>query len=242
MKVIAMAKILILSANPTDTASLRLDAEVREIQNGLERSRYRDQFEVVIQPALRVEDLRHSLLTQKPEIVHFSGHGLGTDGLALENATGQMQLVSTESLGELFGVLRDAIACVVLNACYTEAQIGAIHQHIDTVVGMNQAIGDRAAIEFARGFYDALGAGLSYAEAYHVGCTTLKFEGIPEALTPVLKTRKQAPPPAGLKPATPLSSMEEVAETNTARVTMVGGDNSNQFNVFNNEGGTVNFR
>ena len=31
--------------------------------------------------------------------------------------------------------------------------------HIDFVVGMKRAIGDEAAIKFAVGFYDALGAG-----------------------------------------------------------------------------------
>ncbi len=37
-------KILILSANPQDTARLRLDKEVREIEEGLKRSKERDQF------------------------------------------------------------------------------------------------------------------------------------------------------------------------------------------------------
>lgn len=31
---------------------------------------------------------------------------------------------------------------------------------------MSQAIGDRAAIEFTVGFYDALGAGRSFEDAY----------------------------------------------------------------------------
>lgn len=235
-----MAKLLILLANPKNTTPLRLSEETREIQHVLERSKYRDQFEVVLQSAVRVEDLRHSLLTEKPQIVHFSGHGGGADGLALENAAGQMQLVSTESLGELFGLLQPTIACVVLNACYTEAQIAAIHQHVDTVVGMNQAIGDRAAIEFARGFYDALGAGESYAQAYRVGCTTLKLESIPEALTPVLKTRMQAQPPALLERATPPESNQPAANP-VGNTTMTAGDNAVQIKDFDNRGGTVNF-
>jgi hypothetical protein len=36
--------ILILSANPKGTNSLRLSEEVREIKEGLKRSRYRDFF------------------------------------------------------------------------------------------------------------------------------------------------------------------------------------------------------
>jgi hypothetical protein len=235
-----MAKLLILLANPRDTAPLRLGEEAREIQNGLERSKYRDQFEVVVQSAVRVEDLRHSLLTEKPQIVHFSGHGYGADGLALEKA-GQLQLVSTEALAELFGLLQGTIACVVLNACYTEAQIAAIHQHVDTVVGMNQAIGDQAAIEFARGFYDALGAGESYATAYQVGCNTLKLEGIPEALTPVLKSRMQAKPPAFMEAIASLPEVEMTAVKAVGSTTMSAGDNAIQINEFDNKGGTVNF-
>jgi hypothetical protein len=80
---------------------------------------------------------------------------------------------------------------VVLNACYSETQAEAIHQHIDCVVGMNNPIGDRAAIEFAVGFYDALGAGRPYDQAYHFGCSAIALESIPEAMTPVLKFRSR---------------------------------------------------
>ncbi len=37
-------KILLVSANPTDTSQLRLDQEVREIQAGLERARNLDEY------------------------------------------------------------------------------------------------------------------------------------------------------------------------------------------------------
>jgi AAA-like domain/CHAT domain len=181
-------KILILSANPTNTSKLRLDEEVREIQTGLERAKNRDKFEIITKWAVRPDDLRRALLDYEPEIVHFSGHGSGEDGLVLENATGQMQLVSTESLARLFKLF-EKTECVLLNACYSEAQAEGIYQHIDCVIGMNQAIGDRAAIEFAVGFYDALGANRSYDEAYEFGCSAIALEDIPEFATPVLKSR-----------------------------------------------------
>jgi hypothetical protein len=192
-------KILILTANPKNTDKLRLDEEVREIQAGLKRAKRRDQFEIVTQLALRVHDLRQALLDHEPEIVHFSGHGAGEHGLALENSSGQMQLVSTASLASLFELFKNKIECVVFNACYSEAQAEAIHQHIDYVVGMNKAIGDRAAIEFAVGFYDALGAGRSYTDAYKFGRGAIDLEGIPESLTPVLKSRAKVEPPTDNK-------------------------------------------
>ncbi|MEB3356059.1 MAG: CHAT domain-containing protein, partial [Synechococcales bacterium] len=184
-------KILILAANPKDTDKLRLDEEVREIEAALERAKSRDRFEIVPKFAVRVDDLRRALLDHTPQIVHFSGHGAGGNGVALENNSGKMQMVSTASLARLFKLFRDNLQCVFLNACYSEVQAEAIHQHIDYVVGMNKAIGDRAAIEFAKGFYDALGAGRSIEDAYELGCTSIDLESIPESSTPVLKVKEQ---------------------------------------------------
>ncbi|MBW4499584.1 MAG: CHAT domain-containing protein [Scytonema hyalinum WJT4-NPBG1] len=187
-----MKKILILSANPKNTDKLRLDQEVREIKAALKRANNREQFEIVTSEAIRVEDLRRALLEHQPAIVHFSGHGSGSAGLALENNLGQVQLVSTESLARLFGLFQGKIECVLLNACYSQAQAAAIHQHIDYVVGMNKAIGDMAAIEFAIGFYDALGVGRPYEDCFEVGCASINLQGIAESETPVLKARRRS--------------------------------------------------
>lgn len=187
-----MRKILILSANPKNTDPLRLEEEKREIKAALRRSRSREQFEIVTEGALRVEDLYRALLDHEPQILHFSGHGGGSDGLVLENNLGKMQFVSTDALAKLFELFQKKIECVFLNACYSEVQAEAIHQHINYVVGMNQPIGDRAAIKFAIGFYDALGAGRSIEEAFAIGCTAVDLSGIPESMTPVLKAREGA--------------------------------------------------
>jgi AAA-like domain/CHAT domain len=182
-------KILILSANPKDTSKLRLDEEVREIEVGMERCKYREQFKIISKWAVRPDTLRQALLDHEPSIVHFCGHGSGTQGLALENKSGEMQLVSTSSLEGLFKLFKGKIKCVVLNACYSKAQAEAIYQHVDCVVGMNQAIGDKAAIQFAKGFYDALGAGRLFEDAFEFGRNAIDLEEIPEADTPVIKIR-----------------------------------------------------
>lgn len=186
-----MKKILILSVNPKNTDKLRLDEEVREIQIALKLATHRAGFEIATQSALRVDDLRRALLEHQPTIVHFCGHGAGTHGLVLENNSGQMQLVSTESLARLFKSFQEDIECVLLNACYSETQAAAIHQHIDCVIGMNQPIGDKAAIKFAVGFYDALGAGRTYEDCFEFGCASLDLEGIAESETPVIKIRRR---------------------------------------------------
>jgi predicted transcriptional regulator len=91
-------------------------------------------------------------------------------------------------LAVLFEQFASQVNCVVLNACYSETQANAIAKHIDCVIGMNQAIGDRAAIAFAIGFYQALGAGLTVEEAYKLGCVQIRLQNISEHLTPVLKS------------------------------------------------------
>ena len=58
------------------------------------------------------------------------------------------------------------------------------------MIGMNQAIGDKAAIEFSVGFYDAIVSGESIERAYKLGCAAIRMAGIEEFLTPVLLTKQ----------------------------------------------------
>ncbi|MEB3281212.1 MAG: CHAT domain-containing protein [Lyngbya sp.] len=186
-----MKKILILSANPKNTSHLRLDEELREIKNTLQLSPNQDDFKIITESAVQVDDLTRFLSHHQPTIVHFSGHGSGSDGLALEDHSGQMKLVSTQALAKLFDLFQQQVECVLLNACYSEEQATAIYQHIDCVVGMNRAIGDEAAIKFSVGFYTALAAGRNYQDCFQMGCTSIDLQGIPEYLTPEIKIRQR---------------------------------------------------
>lgn len=94
-------KILFLASNPTNTGRLRLDKEQREIAEGLKRSNERDCFELISRFAVRVDDLRRTLLDHAPRIVHFAGHD-GAGGIVVENEQGQATQVPTEALAELF--------------------------------------------------------------------------------------------------------------------------------------------
>ncbi len=179
-------KILILAANPKNTPHLRLDQEVRDIEEGLTRAQQRDRFELVQRWAARPRDVRRAILDLNPQIVHFSGHGEGEGGLALEDDQGQAQLVPTAALAGLFELFADQVQCVLLNACYSAVQGQAIAQHIPYVIGMKQAIGDTAAREFAVGFYDALGAGRDMEFAFRYACNSIQMAGLREDLTPVL--------------------------------------------------------
>lgn len=181
--------VLYLGVNPPGTIHLRLDREVKEVEKSLERSPVGGEFKLIQKWAVTDDDLRRALLDNEPEIVHFSGHGSEMDGLAFEDDTGQVHLIPGDSLSRLFELCSDTVKCVVLNACYSEAQANAIVKHIDYVVGMKQEIGDEAAIKFAVGFYDALVAGRDVETAFNWGCNAIDLKGIPESQTPVLKRK-----------------------------------------------------
>ena len=188
----APATILFLAANPKDTGRLRLDQELRDIGEGLRRSQQRDQFTLEQRLAVRPRDIQRAMLDVNPQIIHFSGHGAGEAGLFFEDEAGNTQRVDGAALAGLFALFADQIQCVVLNGCYSEVQAQAIAEHIPYVIGMNQRIGDKAAIAFAVGFYDALGAGRNVDFAYKLGCAAIQLEGIPGHLTPVLLNAAEA--------------------------------------------------
>jgi len=181
--------ILILAANPQNTAPLRLDREIREIDEGLRRANKRELYKLEQKWAVRSRDFYRAILDYQPHIVHFCGHGAGEDGIVLEDDTGKMALVQTDALASMFQLFaKKGVECVILNACYSEVQAEAISQYVNYVVGMNRAVGDKAAVAFAVGFYDAIAAEYAVEEAYELGCSQMM--SFRENEIPVLKTKK----------------------------------------------------
>lgn len=165
---------------------LRLDEELREIQAELRSSNIRDRLYFQAHTAVRPEDLSRALLSLRPCIVQFSGHG-GQDGaIYLEDRAGLRKRVTAEALAAIFKPVRGIVECVVLNACHSATQAKAIARHVPYVIGMRRAIGDPAAIAFSTGFYQAVGAGFPIPQAFDAGCALIALQGIPENLVPVL--------------------------------------------------------
>ncbi len=186
-------KILFLAAEPSDEARLRLLQELRDIRKTLQLSKDRG-FKLESRESVRVEDITQAIFDVNPQIVHFSGHGTSTGELHFENLTGKSQLVPPDALAALFERFAEKIDCVVLSACYSEISAKAIAQYIRFVIGMNQNIGDKAAIAFSVGFYKALAANYSIEEAYEFGCVEIRLYNLPEHLKPVLHKNPTAKP------------------------------------------------
>ncbi|MCC5640811.1 CHAT domain-containing protein [Nostoc sp. CHAB 5844] len=175
-------KILILTAIPH---GLRLDKEIREIEEAIRRAANRDLFEIRIRTAVRPQDIRRAIAEEQPQIVHFCGHGLEDGSLLLEDDGGNNKPVPPEGLASLFNLHADYVRCVLLNVCHSEKTAIAISQSINYAIGMNQPIEDKAAIAFAQGFYDGLGYKNSgnqdlFQRAFDEGMVAIKMENQPQ--------------------------------------------------------------
>lgn len=163
--------VLVVFANPIGTDSLNLGREDKIIREAIHLSKHRDLFSLEICHAATIHDLRRALLNGDFQIVHISGHGSGA-GLVLEDEQGGKFVVPQSALSaQLSAYVKPfgQLECVILNACYSLNQGNLISLNMPFTIAMEGRIGDTAAIEFSRGFYDALGANKGIEFAYQEG-------------------------------------------------------------------------
>jgi hypothetical protein len=182
-------KVLFLSANPVSTTLLQLDEEAHAIDSTIRAAEYRDSLELITKLAVRPDDLLQYLLQYRPHIVHFSGHGSRAEQIILLDSDGHAKPVSKQAIESLFRVMKGKIRLVFLNACFSRPQAEAIVRDIDFAIGMNTAVGDRAAIVLAASFYRAIGFGYSVRNAFDQGKVALLLNDIPGDRTPELLVR-----------------------------------------------------
>ncbi len=181
--------ILFLAADPNGTDPRALDREARAIQVELERSGFRDHFELKTRWAAEPLDLLRELRRLRPTVVHFAGRGTADAALRFLGPDGRPQLVSAQALEETFGAAGSSVQLVVLSACYSDVQARALLPHVGCVVGMSGALHETAARSFAIGFYGGLGERESVAAAFKHGCAAIRLEGLGDRHLPQLLVR-----------------------------------------------------
>ena len=82
-------KILFLAANPFDTEPLDLDKEVDAITKELDRKGTKDKFVFVKKMDVKANNISLHFLEEKPDIVHFSGHGSKANEIYLLDTFGE---------------------------------------------------------------------------------------------------------------------------------------------------------
>ncbi|MEZ4656525.1 MAG: CHAT domain-containing protein [Caldilineaceae bacterium] len=166
-------RILGMVADPTDLPRLDVRAEQARIAHALEHRLERGDVELhwVADGTWRA---LQAALEQGPwHVFHFVGHGnfdpLTSEGrLAFCDAAGKLHSMSATQLGRLFSG-HATLRLAFLNACEGGrtgdaelfSSVGAVltRRGIPAVISMQFDISDRAALEFARLFYDALARG-----------------------------------------------------------------------------------
>ena len=112
-------------------------------------------------------------MRRRPDIVHFSGHGLPGGAIQLLADDGTPQPVPPEALAAFFRAPKVNVRVVVLNACHSDPQARALVKVVDCAIGMSDEIFDKAAIAFSGEFYQALGSGDSLQGAFDLGLAQL---------------------------------------------------------------------
>lgn len=157
--------VLFIGSSPEDQDGLRIDKEVREIQQKVRLADHRDSLRFEYAVAAQPADLLQRLNEVKPDIVHFSGHS-GAAGLAMEDNDGFTRVLTTGELATLLSVSSRRIRLAVFNSCESAEHAAAALGHLDAAIGMEQSIGDAAAQSFAGQLYSSIAFGLPLSKAF----------------------------------------------------------------------------
>jgi hypothetical protein len=185
---VKVMKILFLGASPPGLPTLRIDEEIREIEREIRLGKERDRIQIETKSAVRRPDISRALLDAEPDLVHFSGHGGGgEESFVAEDESGRAVLVPVDGLVTLFSVLGKGVRCMLVNACSTKQLAIELSVALPRayVIGMREPVGDRSAISFSVGFYQAVAAGRSIEEAFDLGRAQMRM-AYDSATAPVL--------------------------------------------------------
>jgi hypothetical protein len=171
--------VLHLAANPIDYPDtgqwrLRLDEEVRAIRQTVCQGRARDSIRLETRWAVQPPDITQALWEVKPQFVHFAGHGDSEQGsIVVADEYGYGQTIPVDGVVKAFEEAGPSVRCVIVNACSTERLAQALAATGRCVIGMRQPVGDRSAIRFSVGFYQALADGQPIETAFKSGVAQL---------------------------------------------------------------------
>lgn len=166
-------RILGMAVSPVDLAPIDLLAQRQVVETALQALIGRGLVQLDWLAGSTWRDLRQALRSGEWHIFHFIGHG------ALDSASGGGALIFADDAGaaqpllavQLGRVLADhkSLRLAVLNACqsgassaqslYTSAAATLIRRGLPAVLAMQFAVREKAGVELARTFYEALAEG-----------------------------------------------------------------------------------
>lgn len=189
-------KVLYLTANPDEQSFLRIDREVKMVQEAVRGSKFRDNISIEYRPAADLAMLINGLNDLRPQIVHFSGHGnetgIATDAGGMTHGT--VVLISYELLAKAIAATDSPPAIIVLNSCNSSAAKKILLPGVKIIIGMSKSVSDVAAAVFAQRFYAAIASGQSVKSAFAQGKVGVEAASISDADTPELLLKSDVEP------------------------------------------------
>jgi hypothetical protein len=180
--------VLYLVANPDPGGPLRVDAEVRKVQEAIRGSVFRDSITIQYRPAADLNSLIDGLNDHRPLIVHFSGHssksGLVTDTGKINKSA--VATLSFDLLAKALAATDHAPEILVLNSCESSAARKVVLGSAKIVISMKSPVTDIAATAFAQRFYAAIASGQSVRAAFAQGKVAVENVSISEVSAPEL--------------------------------------------------------
>lgn len=180
--------VLYSTANPDAKSPLRVDAEMRQVQEAVRGSRLRDNIALHYRPAANLKSIMDGLNDLAPGIVHFSGHGY-SGGIAVDHAKVRRpsgKVVTFDLLAKAVAAVDTPPQVIVLNSCHSVGAKKAFLPPARAVIAMGDSISDLAATAFAAQFYAAVAAGQSLKAAFAQGVVAIEAVSLNEAKTPQL--------------------------------------------------------
>lgn len=176
-------QILLMATQVRGTARLETGEELTRIEDVLRGGLLRDRFEVAHCHASETFAIQQRLLESDAHVLHFSGHGVAGGRLVLKGRSGEAIEVAPDGIRALIELAQESAAdfrIALFNACHS-ADLAEVLVRAPAVVrcaiGTSRAIDDDVAIEFSRGFYNALASGKDVNFAFRAGTAAVGLLG-----------------------------------------------------------------
>lgn len=157
------AEVLFVQSNPKDAKPTQGGFEFDRMSQILQTKQFK--MRLPLNAATIVTLINN--LKERPDIVHFAGHGLKS-GIVLNDDQNTHVILDNDTMLYIFNTLKEhRLSLVFLNSCESSNQAAIISRYATYVIGMRRAIDDGLATKFAEAFYSFLGKDFPVATEVH---------------------------------------------------------------------------
>ncbi len=155
-----------LEANAFPANNLFSNVEFRELVFFVKK--HAEQFHLCSSFGLSLHQFIESLNEDQADIAHVSAFS-NLEGIFFHDKNDRPVQVPIDTFVQHLELIRHIPECMFFNTFIAEEMARTISLKNIHVIGANNIISSEAAIEFATGFYSAIGFGKGYAEAFSIG-------------------------------------------------------------------------